>query len=265
MAAMTDYPYISSADNSRFKTLRKLALNSRERRKQGKTLLDGVHLLDALADAGEEVELIILRQGAEEEREIQACLTRFGDSEGIILSPALFDTLSPVKTPTGVLALYRPPRPRPPQNEKCALLLENIQDPGNIGAILRTAAAARVDTVYLSRGCAEAWSPKVMRAAMGAHFVTTIFEQQNLEEIAPRFPMLIATTLDGEQPLYELDLSGNVALLLGNEGAGLSPRLTALASHRVTIPMPGKIESLNVAAAAAVCLFERVRQMNGGR
>lgn len=250
---------ITSADNPQYKQLKKLATNARERRKCGQTLLDGVHLLQALADVGGEVDLLIVRQGSGADVEVHACIECFSTAPVIELTTALFDEISPVETPVGILALYTIPQPDDSTPE-CAVLLENIQDPGNIGAILRTAAAAGVNAVYLSKGCAEAWSPKVLRAAMGAHFVLAIHEQQDLVQLSAHLPLVIATRLDAQQSLYDLNLHGQVAFLFGNEGAGLSDELAACATNNIRIPMPGKVESLNVAAAAAVCLFERVRQ-----
>lgn len=254
---------ISSADNPQYKQLKKLAASARERRSCGQTLLDGVHLLQALADAGGAAELLIVRQGSGDAAEIQRCINRFPGAPAIELSAVLFDQLSPVETPVGILALYAIPQPDAITPE-CAVLLEKIQDPGNIGAILRTAAAAGADAVYLSPGCAEAWSPKVLRAAMGAHFVLAIHEQQALAPLCTHLPRVVATRLDAGVSLYDLNLHGQVAFLFGNEGAGLSEELAACATHQVRIPMPGRVESLNVAAAAAVALFERVRQQQQG-
>jgi TrmH family RNA methyltransferase len=142
------------------------------------------------------------------------------------------------------------------------VLLEDIQDPGNLGAILRSAAAAGVQTIYLSKHCADVWSPKVLRAGMGAHFVLSIQENADLPQVAQGLPgMLIAMSLDADQSLFDLQLTGPVAFAVGNEGVGLSTELAQMATQRVKIPMPGAVESLNAAAAAAVCLFERVRQI----
>ncbi len=250
---------ITSAENLHYKELRKLADTPRERRKSGKTLLDGVHLLQALADAGGVPDELIVRDGEQHKAEIEKIITRFADRDLIVLSPALFDALSPVETPSGLLALYTIPHTEITSSQ-CAVLLENIQEPNNIGAILRTAAAAGVDAIYLSKGCAEAWSPKAMRAAKGAHFVVSIHEQADLAAVAKQFKQVIATRLDAKQSLYDLDLRGSVAFVFGNEGAGLSEELSKAATKQVAIPMPGRMESLNVAAAVAVCLFERVRQ-----
>ena len=142
-----------------------------------------------------------------------------------------------------------------------AVMLDNLQDPGNLGSILRSAAAAGVEYVFCSRGTAFAWSPKVLRAGMGAHFLLKIFENADLDELIrkARVPVL-ATSSHADKLLYEIDLKSPVAWLFGHEGKGVSAELLALASYRVAIPHRGAVESLNVAASAAVCLFEQVRQ-----
>lgn len=257
---MSDHTiYISSSDNPQFKQLKKLASSARERRKAGLTLLDGVHLLTALAEAGGQPEQLILREGADADPEVAACLAQFTGVKTLLLDAALFTAISPVETPVGIMAVLAPMPPLATES-KCGVLLENIQDPGNLGSMLRTAAAAGADAVYLSKGCVEAWSPKVLRAGMGAHFALNIFEQQELAAVLRQYPNSVATSLHAEQSLYELDLRGPTAFVFGNEGAGLSEELIATSSSRVRIPMPGPTESLNVAAACAVCLFERVRQ-----
>lgn len=138
--------------------------------------------------------------------------------------------------------------------------VEGIHDPGNLGSILRSTAAAGVDHVFLSKDCVFAWSPRVIRAGQGAHFLLSIHEGADLAGLAGNFPgRVVATGLSATTNLFDTDLTGPLALLIGNEGAGLSEELLTVASHRVRIPMPGGMESLNV-AAAAICLFERVRQ-----
>ena len=149
----------------------------------------------------------------------------------------------------------------PARLETC-LLLEDIQDPGNLGSILRSAAGAGIRHICLSKSSVHSWSPRVLRAGMGAHFMLDIHEQCDLVEIARNFQgRVIVTALDARASLFNMDLRGNVALVFGNEGAGVSAMLTAVAHDTMSIPMPGNIESLNVGAAVAVCLFERVRQI----
>ena len=144
------------------------------------------------------------------------------------------------------------------------MLLDDVQDPGNVGSILRSAAAAGVTLALLSKHCAFAWSPKVLRAAMGAHFHLDIAEDVDLPAWARRYTAGGRRTdrdgRAGRGPLFDAPIRRRVAVALGNEGAGLSPALAAAATLRATIPMPGGMESLNAAAAAAVCLFEVVRR-----
>jgi TrmH family RNA methyltransferase len=143
-------------------------------------------------------------------------------------------------------------------------LLEDLQDPGNVGTILRTAAAAGVEQVLLSKHCAFAWSPKVLRAGQGAHFLTAIVEDVDLPAWIAAFQRTggraAALVARGGADVFSAPLDLPLALAIGNEGAGLSAALLASADQRVTIPMPGGAESLNAAAAAAVVLFECVRR-----
>jgi len=257
---MNEFRHISSADNAQFKQLKKLASSAKERRKSGHSLIDGVHLLQALAHSGGQPLLLVIRAGSEHHPEFQPWLKQYRELPQLLMDEKLFEQISPVDTPSGLLAVVETKVPGQ-HHHRFALLLENIQDPGNLGSILRSAAAGGVDAVYLSKGCVDAWSPKVLRAAMGAHFVMAIFERADLPAMTDKFDKVIATHLAGEQSLYDLDLKRSVAFVFGNEGAGLSNELTALASHKIRIPMPGQMESLNVASAAAVCIFERVRQL----
>ncbi|MDH4216166.1 MAG: RNA methyltransferase [Gallionella sp.] len=252
--------HIQSRDNPLFKELVKLCGSARQRGKADQTLLDGAHLLAAYLDSGQQPQHLLLNAAALQDAEISALLGRAAGVPVTQFDDKLFAELSELKTPSGVLALIGiPQQPVTPGN--FALLLEDIQDPGNLGSMLRSAAAAGCDAVFLSSGCADAWSPKVLRAAMGGHFALRIHERQDLPGVAKEFPgTLLAASLQATRSIYQCDLRGRVAFLIGNEGAGLSNGLLKLASETVTIPMPGKIESLNAAAAAAVCLFEAVRQ-----
>ncbi len=248
--------WIASRQNSRYRGWKLLAESAGERRARGLALLDGEHLLEAfLASGGVPLQVLVC-----EEPDAAAWQQRCPQAEVVLLTRPLFDAISPVRTPTGVMAVVQPPV-WPQQASHFAVLLERIQDPGNLGAMLRSAAAAGVDSVWLSDECADAWSPKTLRGGMGAHFALRIVEQADLVAVARDFPGLVcATALDAGEDLYQADLRGPLAFVFGNEGAGLSPALRAAVSASLRIPMPGRMESLNVAAALAVCLFERVRQ-----
>jgi len=251
--------YITSRDNSIFKQLKKLVDSSRERRSAGQTVLDGAHLVAAYIEVFGEPELLIFAEG-DCTADVVAFLDRFENADKMMLPPAMFAEVSPVATPTGLLALVTTPNLSVTAKPQFALLLENIQNPGNLGGMLRSAAAAGVEVAYLSEGCADAWSPKTLRGGQGAHFVLPMVERADLLEIVSGFQgQTLATAAEG-QSLYSFDLTGPVAFIIGNEGAGLSDALIGAANSKVTIPMPGRAESLNAAAAAAICLFERVRQ-----
>ena len=253
---------VMSADNARFKALLKLAESSRERKKHGLSLLDGVHLVAAYRQHVGMPEQIVVSDTGAANPEIQALLGAIAPLEPLLLSDVLFNRLSQVATSTGLLVAVRTPRPPVvPADIDACVMLEEIQDPGNLGSILRSAAAAGITQIYLSKDSVHAWSPRVLRAGMGAHFMLQIYEHCDLPELARAFTgMVIATSHRAKQTVYEADLAGKVALVFGNEGAGVSPALVAAAHALVAIPMPGNVESLNIAAAAAICLFERVRQ-----
>ena len=252
---------ISSQENPFYKELIKLASSTRERKKIGYTLLDGPHLLLAYIASGKQPLHLIVTTGALEDAEISSLLLKLPEVPSTLLDDALFTKLSELKTVSGVLALISIPHAdTAPQNDQFCVLLENIQDPGNLGSILRSAAAAGCDSVYMSKGCADAWSPKVLRAAMGGHFVLKLYEHADLLTVAREFTgTIFSAALSGKISLYGSDLKGRVAFAIGNEGSGLSEALLD-STYPFVIPMLGKVESLNAAAAAAICLFEAVRQ-----
>ena len=255
--------HIRSADNPQFKALRRLVQSSRERSSAGRSVLDGPHLVTAYHEHVGVPEQLVVSSSGRTAAEVQALLAQMPRMEPLELRDELFWRLSSVVTPTGIIAVVRTPRPGlvPREIEAC-LMVEQLQDPGNLGSILRTAAAAGMTHVLLSKGSVHAWSPRVLRAAMGAHFLLRIHEEVDLLAAAREFGgRIVATSQRRHRSLFEEDLSGRVALVFGNEGGGISRELMAAAHAVVAIPMPGKVESLNVAAAAAVCLFERVRQL----
>lgn len=254
---------LTSRHNPLFKTLLKLAQQRRERLKSRLTLLDGPHLVDAALSAAWPLQRLMVTAEALTKPELAALLQRWQGSSPVLLADNLFAELSELPTPSGILALTEiPPQPQP-LRQGCVLLLDGVQDPGNVGSMLRTAAAAGVDQVWLSASCADVWSPKVLRAGMGAHFVVPVVERADLLALLADFAgeLCVTALADDAVSLYQHDLRGNLALAMGSEGAGVSPALLTAARHKLMIPMREGIESLNVAAATAVCLFERLRQI----
>jgi RNA methyltransferase, TrmH family len=254
---------IASRDNPLFKALKKLASDASSRRAGGLVLLEGAHLAAAYLHAGGVPRQIVVSEGALARAEIVALCERLGDVGVTVFDDALFAAVSQLPSAAGILLTIERPTPSPPVGlERSAVLLDRVQDPGNVGSILRTAAAAGLSDVFLSPGCAQAWSQKVLRAAMGAHFALDVHEDCDLAVLAFDRVTCIATSPHATDTIHSVDLSGNVAWLFGHEGQGIDGALLARATT-VRIPQSGAIESLNVAAAAAICLFEQVRQRGG--
>ena len=258
---------VTSRDNAVYKRLRALAATSQARKKEGLSILAGAHLAGAyLEKRGEPVLAAVSESGLKRAEVVR--LARCCGVEMLQLPDALFETISTVEHGAGIVfAVTTPQEVLPPTVVEDCLLLDQVQDPGNLGSLLRSAAAAGVRRVFCSTHTVYAWSPKVLRAGQGAHFSLSIVEGVALEEVVDRLQVpLLATSSHAGATVHQADLSGPVAWLFGNEGAGVSPALVKRAQQQVAIPMPGGAESLNVAAAGAVCLFEALRQRSkGGR
>ncbi|HEX4333787.1 MAG TPA: RNA methyltransferase [Usitatibacter sp.] len=253
---------IGSRDNLAYKRMARLYTSGQVRRAEGMSLLDGAHLVDAYLGSGREIAEIAVNAAGLGDAEIAGLVQRASPAKVTLLSDPLFKSISTVDSPTGIVAFVKTPgAAMPPVDAPLVLALEDIQDPGNVGTLLRSAAAAGASHVVLSARCAFAWSPKVLRAAMGAHFAVGIAEGVDLAAFAKAFRgTVIALSGASSRSLYDLDLRGPCAIFVGNEGSGLSAELEAAAQLRVRIPMPGRVESLNAAVAGSLALFECVRQ-----
>lgn len=254
--------HIESRDNPSFKQ----ALRVAQGRKVGNPpliWLEGIHLAQVWLEAGYDIESAFFDvQRLSTHIELQALVAVIPESQCLSVSTALMRQLSQVEQGQGVGLLVRAPQydgqGRIDQN---CIYLDRIQDPGNVGTLLRTMAAAGIKHAYLSPGCAWAWSQKVLRSAQGAHFAIQIHEQVSAQTFIQRLSIpLYATALEQAQSLYTIDFEPQVAWVFGNEGQGVAAELLSAATQRVFIPQEAKVESLNVAAAAAVCLFEQRRQ-----
>ncbi len=254
---------ISSRENPQYKLLRQLAGSAQARRKVGRTVLDGVHLCEAWLQHKGAPALCVIGEGARHHPEVAAvlagCDSRGGDC--LVLPDALFAPLSQVGHGIDLLFVIDTPVTAAAQIDVPSLLLDGLQDPGNLGSILRTAAAAGIRRVFCGAGTVAAWSPKVLRAGMGAHFVLEIVEEADLPALVANASVpVVATSLHDARPLYDCDLRQPCAWLFGHEGQGVSQQLLDLADQRVIIPQNPQVESLNVAASVAICLFEQRRQ-----
>ena len=253
---------IASRDNAEFKMLARLVTSAPERRRRGASLIEGPNLVAGCLDAGNGVDRFVFSEAFADTPAAHKLSARAPEAACVVLPEALFARLSSVPSPTGVLALVPTPAGRPvPADADFCLALEDVQDPGNVGTLLRSAAAAGVGHVLLSPSCAFAWSPKVLRAGQGAHFALNVVEGCDLAAFLAGYRGLsVALTGDAHASLYGLDLRGPLLLVVGNEGQGITPALLATAACRARIPMPGRAESLNAAVAGSVALFEAVRQ-----
>lgn len=253
---------VASRDNAAYKSLARLASNGSERKRQGLSILDGAHLVAAFLDSGRTPEEVALNRAGLADPEIARLVERAAPARTTLLSDALFESLSTVDSPTGVIAVVKTPAgERVPADAPLVLFLENIQDPGNVGTLLRSAAAAGAGHVLLSPTSAFAWSPKVLRAGMGAHFAVNVVEGADAAQFLARYRgAAVALAGEARASLYDLDLRAPTAFFVGNEGSGLSESVKRAASVRARIPMPGRVESLNAGTAGSICLFEAVRQ-----
>lgn len=253
---------ITSRDNPRFKRLRKWAGQGRARRMDGVILLDGLHLIEALEAAGGCPVEVALAESAAGKPEIAGWLAAHRDIDTLCLPDALLAEVAVTETPSGIVAVALAPVPvAAPATDVDCVLLDGVQDPGNVGTLLRTAAAAGVRQALLSPGCADPWAPKTLRAGQGAQFRMVIHESADLAAFLAGYAGKgIVTLPDAPGTLWSVPLAGPLAWVFGAEGQGVSAAVAAAAGMSVRIPMPGGMESLNVAAAAAICLFEQVRR-----
>lgn len=252
---------ITSRDNPAFRELKQLAGDGRRQRRERRTLIDGPHLLAVALDHDCAIDLVVVGENAVMLPEISGLLARTGAVATVCLRDALFREISELASPVGILARIAIPEESAGLPSGDCVLLDGIQDAGNVGTLLRTAAAAGVSDVLLGSGCAGAWTPRVLRAGQGAHFGLRIREQADLHALLKDYTgQSVAAVAHAGRSLYETDFTQPTAWLFGSEGVGIAPELAGAASRRATIPLAAGNESLNVAAAAAICLFEMRRQ-----
>ena len=242
---------IHSRDNAFVKDLRRLAQDSAAYRKQGRVWLEGDHLCRAALERNQRPAVAVFSESfwplAQDQWALEAIKT-------VVLSDALFTDISALESPARmgfVLDLAAPAALNP---LAATVVLDRVQDAGNVGSILRSASAFGFRLVAAIKGSAALWSPKVLRAGMGAHFALDLIEGLALDDLAAlQVPLLVTSSHAGDF-LHRAALPWPCAWVMGHEGQGVSPALEDRASLRIRIAQPGGEESLNVAAAAAICL-----------
>ena len=249
---------ITAKDNPLLQRLRKQARDPAAYRKAGELWLEGEHLCSALLQRGQRPAQALIGEAAWAQPALRALAQ--AAPRVVLLPDALFDGISALPSPARIGYLLPLPAAPAIDPQAATVVLDRLQDAGNVGSILRTAAAFGVGQVLALQGTAALWSPKVMRAGMGAHFGLRLLEGLQADDLAALQMPLVGTSLESDALLHSAALPRPCAWVLGHEGQGVAPALLARCALTVRIPQPGGEESLNVAAAAAVCLYESMRR-----
>ena len=242
---------IHSRDNAFVKELRRLAQDTTAYRKQGRAWLEGDHLCRAALARGLRASVAVFSESFWPQAQVEyaRAATKF-----IVLADALFADVSGLESPASMGFILDLPAPASLRPDAATVVLDRVQDAGNVGSILRSASAFGFRQVAAIKGSAALWSPKVLRAGMGAHFALDLIEGLALDDLAAlQVPLLVTSSHAGDF-LHRAALPWPCAWVMGHEGQGVSPALEDRASLRIRIAQPGGEESLNVAAAAAICL-----------
>lgn len=247
---------ITSAQNAKLKEIRKLK-TTKSRKEQGRFLAEGLRLVREVK-APWRIETLVVSDRFYAQNGTGSCV---GD-EVLVVPETIFATLCDTESPQGILAVVPMiPQSIPDTANPFLVALENLQDPGNVGTIMRTADAAGADGILVSRGTADPYSPKVVRASMGAVFHLPIVETDDLiSTLHAQHVRTFATHLGATKPHFQADFTGPCAVLIGNEANGLSDTLADAADERILILQPGQAESLNASVAAGIVIYEVVRQ-----
>lgn len=241
---------LTSKDNPKVRHWAKLASDARYRKAEQHALIEGPHLITAFQASGAKAEAILVTEKALAGKEIAGLI----GARPTIVSEGVFRSIVDAENPPGIAAEIAIPAPKAKAGSD-VVFLEGVQDPSNVGAIIRSAAAFGVGEIVLDQACADVWSPRALRAGMGGHFSLAIRQvpQLQLNDFEGK---LVCTVVRGGTPIGTAKLEGRLGWIFGGEGRGVSPELERLARTKVTIPISPGTESLNVAAAAAICFYE---------
>jgi TrmH family RNA methyltransferase len=249
---------ITSRDNPLLAQLRKLARDPLAYRKLGRVWLEGDHLCAAAVARGVAAGQAVIAESAWRDERLQALA---GHAARIAVLPdALLAGVSALPSPAAIGFVIEAPPSANLLPEIPTVVLDRLQDPGNAGSMLRSAAAFGFAQVLALKGTVGLWSPKVLRAGMGAHFALRLVEGLGVDELRALTVPLVATSSHAASSLHDAALPRPCAWVFGHEGQGIEPTLAARCALAVRIPQPGGEESLNAAAAAAICLYESTRR-----
>lgn len=260
---MSEWKLIESTQNPQFKQWKKL-LTRKQREKSQTMMIEGTHLLEEAIAAKLPIHAVVITEAKQDELTLNV-LDGAGTSPMYILPDRLFAELAQTQTPQGLLAEVSIPQwdSAAAVLQNTHLLLDGIQDPGNLGTMIRTAEATGVDVIWLGKGTVDATNPKVVRAAMGSSFRVPLIRSELLEVITAlqaEGVQVVSTLPRASAAYYAESYPQRVAFLLGNEGRGITPELAEHVDQSVMLPMQGQTESLNVSITTAVLLYEHMRQ-----
>ena len=250
---------ISSKDNKIFRLCQQLS-HKKYRDKLGLYLIEGENLLEEAVKNGAAIKTVLMC------RDYRGSL--FGtEDKAFCLSDKLFEQLAQTETTQGIMAIVEKPELSPDlflnRGGGNFIVLDRLQDPGNIGTILRTADAAGYELAIVMKGTADVFSPKAVRAATGSLFRMPVVFMDSVDELMEftraAGQKLVATCFDTDRYYYDENLKENIALIIGNEGSGISRELIECSDLKIKIPMHGNIESLNASVAAGILMYEAVR------
>lgn len=253
---------ITSSSNSKIKLVRSLQGRSKNRKDEGAFVAEGIRLVEEAISVAWPSEFLLFDETLSDRGlELVEELRQKGDIDISEITPSLMAEISDTETPQGILVVLKREALSLPHQPTFIVIADQIRDPGNMGTLLRTAEAAGAEGVILTPGTVDAFSPKVVRAGMGAHFHLPIQQKSwdELRQYLGDMPIFIAEAAGGI-PLWEADLAQPCALLIGGEAFGASKQGEAIATHKITIPMKGRAESLNAAIAAGILIAEVLHQ-----
>lgn len=256
---------ITSKDNEKIKYVKKLK-EKKHRDESGKYVIEGIKMLEEAIKENADVDMIIICEECIKREVLDTkFLYEIADKECIYVTEKIFNSLTDVVNPQGILAIMNKPNKenKIKYDEDFILILDNIQDPGNMGTILRTLDSINISQVIISKNSADVYNPKVIRSTMGAIFRVNVVESDNLvetiEEIKSQKYRVLATSLKATKNMYEVDFK-KTAVVIGNEANGVSEEVLKKVDTHIKIPMLGRTESLNASVAASVIMYEYVRQ-----
>ncbi|AVK83978.1 RNA methyltransferase [Lysinibacillus sp. B2A1] len=247
---------IESTQNALVKYWKKLATTRKERERSGEFIVEGFHLVEEALKNKERVLQLIVREGVD-----LPMLWPIDDIASIEVTAAVAKEFAETETSQGVFAVCKQPLlvEDVMASWRKVLLIDAVQDPGNIGTMIRTADAAGLDAVILGKGSADIYNPKTLRSAQGSHFHIPVLRgdlEDWIEHLQENGVPVFGTALDEDAVVYsDIQHTGAFAIMMGNEGSGIHPQLLAMTDQNIMIPIFGQAESLNVAVATGIVLY----------